>query len=248
MRVISHASTHVGRRDNNEDAFCADDAAGLYVVADGMGGYEGGEVASRTAVDTLRKYFARMTPDGGLGLEDATDDHALARGRMDLALRIAHREICRKKVGLLAQMGSTVASVVLQQGHALISHVGDSRVYRMRGGILEAMTRDHSLYAEMEAAGRMSLPPRHQCSFQHVITRALGVPGDSRPDLRIERAQIGDVFVIASDGLTDVLEDEQLAGWVLIEPAETLTERLVEAALGAGAHDNITVVVARVVG
>lgn len=246
MRAIGHASTHVGRRSNNEDAHCAEDRFGLYVVADGMGGYEGGEIASRTAVDTLTRFFERMTPGGTLGLDDASDEHELARGRMDLALRIAHREICRKRVGQLANMGSTIAAVVVQDGHALVAHVGDSRVYRLREGRLESLTRDHSLYSEMEAAGRMSLPPRHQCSFQHVITRALGVPGDSRPDLRVETARPGDVFVLASDGLTDVVDDDVIEGWALIESPATLAARLVEVALEAGASDNTTVVVVEV--
>jgi serine/threonine protein phosphatase PrpC len=246
MRVVSHASTHVGRRSNNEDAWCAVDRFGLYLVADGMGGYEGGEVASRTVVDTVSKFFARMTPSGEIGLGDSEDGFALARSRMDLALRIAHREICRKKVGELSRMGSTVAAVVLQRGRALIAHVGDSRVYRLRGGRLEHMTRDHSLYAEMEAAGRVSLPPRQQCSFQHVITRALGAPGDSRPDIRVESALPGDLFVLASDGLTDVVSDEAIASWARKEDDSVLAARLVDAAWQNGAQDNITVVVAKV--
>jgi serine/threonine protein phosphatase PrpC len=246
MRVVSHASTHVGRRSNNEDAWCAVDRFGLYLVADGMGGYEGGEVASRTVVETVSKFFARMTPSGEIGLGDGEDGYALARSRMDLALRIAHREICRKKVGELSRMGSTVAAVVLQRGRALIAHVGDSRVYRLRGGRLEHMTRDHSLYAEMEAAGRVSLPPRQQCSFQHVITRALGAPGDSRPDIRVESALPGDLFVLASDGLTDVVSDEAIASWARKEDDSVLAARLVDAAWQNGAQDNITVVVAKV--
>lgn len=247
MRVVSHASTHVGRRSNNEDAWCAIDRFGLYLVADGMGGYEGGEIASRTVVDTVSKFFARTTPSGAIGLGERADDYALARSRMDLALRIAHREICRKKVGPLARMGTTAAAVVLQEGRALIAHVGDSRVYRLRGGRLERMTRDHSLFAEMEATGSVSLPPRQQCSFQHVITRALGAPGDSRPDLRVEAALPGDLFVLATDGLTDVVSDEAIGSWARKEDDAVLAARLVDAAWQNGAQDNITVVVAKVI-
>jgi PPM family protein phosphatase len=242
MRVTSQASTHVGGRANNEDALLTRDDLGLFAVADGMGGYEGGEVAARTVVDTLARYFERMAPESSVGLDQTEDDHALARGRMDLALRIAHREICRKKVGRLAQMGSTVVAVVTHGERALIAHVGDSRVYRVRRGRLEALTRDHSLYAEMEAAGTMALPPRHQCSFQHVITRALGVPGDSRPDVRIEALAPGDVFILASDGLTDVVSEAMIERCVQDAPREGLAERLVGLALAAGAQDNVTVV------
>jgi serine/threonine protein phosphatase PrpC len=246
MRVVSYGSTHVGRRANNEDSWCAVDRFGLYLVADGMGGYEGGEVASRTAVDTLVRYFERMSPVGDVGLSDSRDDWELARSRVDLAMRITHREICRKKLGPLSKMGSTVAALVLQHGRALIAHVGDSRVYRLRAGRLELMTRDHSLYAEMEAAGNVKLPPRSQCTFQHVITRALGVSGDARPDIRIEKAESGDLYVLASDGLTDVVGDAAIASWAAHDEPEVLPSRLVRAAWDAGGKDNITVVVAAV--
>jgi serine/threonine protein phosphatase PrpC len=240
MRAVGHGTSWIGKRPNNEDAFSVVDRFGLYVVADGMGGYEGGEIASRTAVDTVVRFFERMTPAGDLGLDDPTDGYALARSRMDLALRMAHRDIVRQKVGALHRMGSTIAALAIQNGRALIAHVGDSRVYRLRRRKLESMTRDHSLYAEMEAAGD-SLPPRERCSFNHVITRALGAPGDSRADIRVEEAKPGDLFVLATDGLTDVVADRGIARALREEDLRDVPARLVADSMPR-AQDNVTVI------
>ncbi len=240
MRYRAHAATDTGRRKNNEDTFLSDASLGVFAVADGMGGYEGGEVASRTALDAIVRYFGRMVDDG-IGLGDDTDDHALARSRVDLSLRIAHREICRRKVGRLSQMGSTIALLAVEGDRALVAHVGDSRVYRFREGALEALTRDHSLYAELESSGR-GLPPRQKCGFTHVITRALGAPGDSRADIAVHGVRAGDVFLLASDGLTDVLADAHVEAILRSAPAEHLPEILCGEAYEAGSSDNITVV------
>lgn len=241
VHVLAHGYTHVGRRPNNEDAFAAIERFGLALIADGMGGYEGGEIASQTVIETIVAFFERMSPPGDLGLDDAREDCALARSRMDLAMRIAHGEIGRRKVGALANMGSTAAAVVVQHGRALIAHVGDSRAYRLRGGRLEPLTRDHSLYAEMQAAGA-GLPPPERCSFHHVITRGLGVAGDSRPDIRVESVLPGDLFLLTTDGVTDVVGDEAIAAWARKEEPSVLPERLVQAAWDANSHDNATVV------
>jgi PPM family protein phosphatase len=246
MRIASCGSSDVGRRSNNEDAFLADDSRGLYVVADGMGGYEGGEIASGLVVDSLRQYFDRMEPAALLGLSDARGRFAMARSRIDMALRITHRDIARKRVGRLAQMGSTVAMLVVQDGQALIAHVGDSRVHRIRAGTIELLTRDHSLYAEMEAAGNVALPPRSECSFQHVITRALGIKGDSHPDVRVERAEPGDLFLLSTDGVTDVLTDEHLLALSEQVPLEFLAEDITRAAYEAGSEDNVTALAVRI--
>lgn len=218
------------------------DRFGLYVVADGMGGYEGGEIASSTAVETLVCFFERTTPQGDIGLGEPDDGFALARRRVDLALRMANREIGRKSVGALGRMGSTIASIVIQHEHALIAHVGDSRVYRLRGGKLEAMTRDHSLRAELEMRA-MSLPDGAAAAYRHVVTRALGVPGDSHPDLRVEAVLPGDLFLLTTDGVTEVLSDEAIESWARKKDPAVLPAELVRAAFDAGSHDNITAVV-----
>lgn len=240
MLFRGHGASDVGRRKNNEDALLVAPEHGLWVVADGMGGYDGGEVAARTAVDSLARYFGKLGPEG-LGTHLDEDDYALAKSRVDLSLRIAHREILRRKTGRLAQMGCTIALLATQGSRAVIAHVGDSRVYLLRNRRLCALTRDHSLYAEFESTGTKILPPRSSCGFTHVVTRALGAPGDSRPDVSTEEVRPGDVFLLCSDGLTDVIPDLRLEALLNQSPAEELPERLCAEAYGAGGSDNITV-------
>ena len=243
MRIHHQARTDTGRRSNNEDALLLAPELGLFAVADGMGGYEGGELASQLALGSLRGYFDLLGPHADFGLEA---DVQLAVSRMDLGIRIADREIRRAAVGPLEKMGTTLVSLVVQGRRALVAHVGDSRVYLAREGRLAPLTRDHSLYAEMEAAGLPGLPPRKLCSFTHVITRALGQGPDSRADIRVVDVEPGDRFILCSDGLTDVLGDDEIEA-LACEPEGTATA-LVNAAYTRGSADNITVVVVDVAG
>ena len=235
MRIDHQARTYVGRRENNEDALLVLPERGLFAVADGMGGYEGGEIASRLALASLRTYFEMLGPEG-LGLADAE----VAHERMALAIRIAHRDVERRAEGALAQMGTTLASLVIENGVAMIAHVGDSRVYRLRDGEIMPLTRDHSLVAEMEAAGLVGI---HRSAFTlgNVITQALGQGPEVRPGLLVEEVLAGDRFLLCSDGLTDVLDDEAIA-WTLTRN-DDVAEALVDAAYDHDSSDNITAIV-----
>jgi PPM family protein phosphatase len=247
MRFDYAAHTTCGRRANNEDALCADPHVGLYAVADGMGGYEGGEIASRIVVETLREFLARVRADA-----DATWPYGLdpslgfEENLLTVAVRLASAQISAQRSGPLNHMGSTVAVLHERDGRAVIAHVGDSRVYRLRSGVLEALTRDHSLWAEMQAAGVPNLPPREECSFRNVITRALGLDGNARPDVRLERLAPGDVYLLCTDGVTEKLDDHAIARLLAAPSAEAACHALVDAAYAAGGRDNITAVVLRV--
>ena len=236
MRIEHHGRTDTGRRDNNEDGLIALSEHGLYAVADGMGGYEGGEVASRLALASLQAYF-ELLGQGGLGLDESED---VALERMGLAVRIADREVTRRATGRLSKMGTTLACVVVQGTRALIAHVGDSRVYRLRDGEVERLTRDHSLVAEMEAAGLTGASQRGM-PFSNIITQALGQGPDARPDLRVEELMPGDRFLLCSDGVTDALDDEAIA-WALTSN-EDPADAVVDASYMAGSADNITALV-----
>jgi serine/threonine protein phosphatase PrpC len=245
LHIEHAAATHVGRRENNEDAFCVEPALRLFAVADGMGGYEGGEVASHVAVDTLRDFFARERDDRestwpfGLDRRLTVDEN-----RLQMGVRLAHAEVAARKSGRLALMGSTVAALTIDGDEAIVCHVGDSRVYRRRGNVLEQLTRDHSLYAELQAAGT-PLPAKEECSFGNVITRALGMDPAPRPDLRREPLVPGDVYLLCTDGLTERLPEARITQLVSLPPARA-ARALVDEAYAAGGRDNITVVVVAV--
>lgn len=247
MRIQSTACTHVGRRENNEDAYCVEPRLGLYAVADGMGGYEGGEVASRIAVDTVRGFFDRNARD-----DDTTWPYALDRAlslsenMVSVAVRLANARVCAQKKGRLDKMGSTFAGLLVRDEVAVVAHVGDSRVYRLRGGQLERLTRDHSMYEEMLASGLITPVARADFPYANVITRALGMPADRGPELRTERLAPGDVYLVCTDGLLEALAEDAIARELSAPDPLAACERLVRAAFEAGGRDNITAVVVAV--
>jgi PPM family protein phosphatase len=244
MPIESHAATHTGRRSNNEDSHCSLPQLGLFAVADGMGGYEGGEIASQLAIGTLSEFFRRQAGD-----EEATwpfraertlsmDENLVRVGTM-----LANDAIAAQRKGRLAQMGSTLAALVIRGGRAVVGHVGDSRVYRLRGGALAQLTRDHSLYAEMLAQGA-ELPPKERCPFAHVITRALGLSDEGGPELATVAVEPGDVYLLCTDGLSEPVSEGRIAELLTRPPGEAC-EALVREAYEAGGKDNITAVVVR---
>jgi serine/threonine protein phosphatase PrpC len=235
---IGFAHTYVGRRDRNEDCHLAKPDLGLYVVADGMGGHDGGEVASHLAVDIVHDFFERAA-------ERAIASPHAAEDMMEMAFRLAHREVARERVGPLSEMGTTLAAVFLHGAHATIAHVGDSRVYRLRDGRLDRLTRDHSLYAEIEAAGVTVAIPAAR-AFGHVITRAIGVPGNADPEISTVEVEPGDSFLLCTDGLTDTVDDDRIATILRELTPELAASALIGEAWINDSSDNITVVVAQV--
>ena len=231
MRIEHDCWTDVGRRDDQEDAYLAAPEHGLFAVADGMGGYEGGEIASRLALSAVQDFFERL--DDGLGL---TDDAPTAIARMGVSLRMADRAVSRRARGRLKNMGTTIASAVFEGSQILLGHVGDSRVYRLREGEVDQLTRDHSLLAEMANAGVAAR--RHLSS---IITQAIGAGPPAAPDLAVHPIVEGDRYLLCTDGLSDVLNDEAI-GWGL-SSTRGAAHALVEAAFHAGSTDNITAVV-----
>jgi serine/threonine protein phosphatase PrpC len=220
----------VGRRSNNEDAFCVEPGLGLFAVADGMGGHEGGEVASHLVVDALREVFASA-------------GHS---GEITWPVRGARRRA--RRAGSLAQMGSTVVALAVRPGGAAVAHLGDSRLYRLRRGALAQMTRDHSLYAELAAASPESLPPRERFPHGNIITRAVGAAGDGAPEVAALAIEPGDSYLLCSDGLSEPVPPARLAELLAWRSASEACVALVQEAYRRGGRDNITAVVVRVLG
>lgn len=242
MRIDSAGWTHVGRRSHNEDAWRARADLGLFVVADGLGGYEGGEVASQCVVEAFSGFCERVTKD-----PEATWPHRPRRGHCreeDLLLNctlLAQRAVLSRRVGQLREMGSTVVALALGARSAAVAHVGDSRLYRLRDGRLEALTRDHSILEEMREAG-VETPGRGESPYGHVITRALGTR-NAEPTVRRLEVRAGDVYLLCSDGLYEPLGPERLASRLGQGRAAEVAEQLVQEAYAAGGRDNITALV-----
>ena len=244
MNIESAACTHVGRRTNNEDDIVVAPDLGIFAVADGMGGYEGGEVASRIVVQSIRELFERDARDGEATWPCGVDPElGYVENLLVASLSLAQREVCARKTGRLAAMGSTVAAVAVRGRRIVIGHVGDSRVYRCRGGAIEQLTQDHSPEAELRALG-FEEPALAQMA--HVVTRAIGIPDKAQPDIRTEHAVEGDVYLICSDGVSDVLEPSVIAAALGDLPAQPAAEAIVKRAFDEGGQDNITAIVLRV--
>lgn len=255
MKLESVALTHVGRRDSNQDAFLASAELGLFAVADGMGGHFGGEIASQLTIEALSEFVSRQTRDDDVTWPHALD-HSLDMGEnmVCVATRLAHGRIVERRRGKLAQMGSTVAMLLAYQGRAIIGHVGDSRVYRLRDGVLAQLTRDHSVYQEMLDDG-FDLPAIEDFPYRNMITRALGA--QPTPDLSTHTLRDGDVFLLCSDGLSGPVPDERMVEILAELGRERAGEHagvqalwragweLVHEALERGGTDNVTVVLVR---
>ena len=242
MMFDSYALSIAGRRTNNEDAVCAHPGLGLFVVADGMGGYEGGEIASALAVDAIHDLVRRTAGDADVTWPYKIDPtRSVTENELMVATRMAADRIAARRQGELRDMGSTVVALRLAGDHAVIAHVGDSRVYRLRHGALAQLTIDHSLSAQLEASG---MKPDANFAWRHVITRALGT-ATSEPDVQCQAIERGDVFLLCSDGLSEVLEPAHIAA-LLAASAQVACHALVDAAYAAGSRDNISAVVVRV--
>ena len=233
LRVAEHyAGTDTGRqRRANEDSLLA--RSPLFVVADGMGGAQAGEVASRIAVESFRN-----------GLEDPEQpEHALSA--LALAANSRIHELSHANAEQ-AGMGTTLTAVYVGEQDVAVAHVGDSRAYCLRDGELLRLTDDHSLVDELVRQGRLTPEEAVDHPQRSVITRALGPEVEVEVDTRSFRGRDGDVYLLCSDGLTTMLDEAQLAAVLLAHPRlSDAGEALIAAANEAGGRDNITVVLLR---
>jgi protein phosphatase len=234
LRIAEEAvRTDTGRQRNaNEDSHFV--KAPLFVVADGMGGAQAGEVASKAAAESFAQGLPKAPPERAL--EETIEG----------ANRTIH-ELARKDPSLAGMGTTTTAAIVdLEAEEVAIGHVGDSRAYRLRGGKFEQLTRDHSLVEEMRRKGQITDAQAEDHPQRSIITRALGPEPEVQVDLQTVPAQPGDVFLICSDGLTTMLDDEKIAHVLgRATSLQSAVKALVDEANRAGGRDNITVVAFR---
>jgi protein phosphatase len=239
------AVSSVGRvRHNNQDAFRVDAARGVVIVADGMGGHKGGDVASRIAADAvLQGLFATGDP--------AAEDPSAMLGRLGRVVEEANAALFRAVAATpeLDGMGTTVVAAVFRNGHIYHAHVGDSRLYRWRGGLLEPLTRDHSLVQSLLDRGVFETREQARAAGvgNNILTRGLGVEQGVDVELGSRAVEPGDLYLLCSDGLSGMVDDAAIAE-VLGEWADRLDHaagELLRLALEGGGVDNITLVLAR---
>jgi protein phosphatase len=239
------AVSNIGRvRHNNQDAFRIDVEHGVVIVADGMGGHKGGEVASRVAADAVLRG---LVANG----DSAQAEPSAMLGRLGRLVEEANFALFRAVAAApeLHGMGTTLVAAVFRNGHIYHAHVGDSRLYRWRGGLLEPLTRDHSLVQTLLDRGVFETREQARAAGvgNNILTRGLGVEQKVEVELGSRPLEPGDLYLLCSDGLSGMVDDETIAD-VLAERGEDLdhaADALLRLALDAGGVDNVTLVLVR---
>jgi serine/threonine protein phosphatase PrpC len=235
MRFECASRTNVGlKRKINEDSLFVDSERGLWAVADGMGGHDSGEVASATVVEALRN------------LPRVENLDELASAAKD-ALAGANRQLIdlARSSGSQQSIGTTVVGIAIADGDFRCFWMGDSRAYRFRDGYLSRISRDHSLVQKLIDAGMLSPEDAEHHENANVVTRAVGVSEQVEVDVVSGDAVPGDQFLLASDGLTRVVEDDEIASELQSSPPDQAADKLIELVLSRGAPDNVTIVIVK---
>jgi serine/threonine protein phosphatase PrpC len=231
LRIEGMALTDVGRvRDLNEDCYCALPHSGIWVVADGMGGHERGDLASAAIVSSV----AAISVDG---------DFNSALAAVAEAIHEANRSIHAEAQAAGVQMGSTVVAAVLRERQFGVLWAGDSRAYLFRNGQLHRLTKDHTQVQQMVDSGLLTSEAAEGHPMGHVLARAVGVAPDLELDAIVDQAEAGDLFLLCSDGLHGVVEEAEIARLLADPAARAAPERLIGASLSKGAPDNVTVII-----
>ena len=246
-RVRSFGLTDRGRRrPHNEDAFCRNDALGLYVVADGVGGHAKGEVASQEAVDQIDGFVRQGR--AGIAAFLQTPGRDELREVVRRLLESAVQSACYMIFGLAELdpsqkgMSTTISALLIAGSNGFVAQVGDSRVYRVRRGVATQLTEDHTLVNYKLKQGLINAEEARTMKGKNVITRAVGHKDYVEVDTREIEVQPGDAYILCSDGLHGYLQGSELEEALQAGPIEMAPERLVQLANDRGGKDNVTVV------
>jgi serine/threonine protein phosphatase PrpC len=236
MRFDCASRTHVGlKRKINEDSVLADSGRGLWAVADGMGGHEAGEVASGMVVDSLRRLPA------------ASDLDQFASNAVDAVREVNRQLIALGRSGERQQtIGTTVVGLAIAGGAFRCFWLGDSRGYLMRDGEIVRITHDHSLVQNLVDAGMLTEEEAESHENANLVTRAVGVADTAEVEIVSGEAKAGDQFLLASDGLTRVVRDQEIAAELARGSPDEAAGRLLDLVLSRGAPDNVSLIVTRI--
>jgi serine/threonine protein phosphatase PrpC len=247
LTIELSAAVDPGRaRSNNEDSVALDNDVALAVLADGMGGYNAGEVASNMATSFIRTELGRWLREAQSHASDAE-----VRRAMDICVDNANRAIfnAANSNPQYAGMGTTLVVAVFRENRLLVGHVGDSRAYRLRAGRLQQISRDHSLLQEQIDAGLITPEQAAFSANKNLVTRAVGVEDTVLLETHQHDVQPGDTYLMCSDGLSDMLDDASIGQVLLAHDSLTAAcQALIDAANDAGGKDNISVVLVRASG
>ncbi len=237
-------------RDHNEDTIGTDNELGLLVLADGMGGHKGGEVASAMAVDSILQELKKNLPEIASGNIDDKTGYSLESMAIEAAIKKANQIVYEAAQGNIKYegMGTTVVVLLFYDNRITIAHVGDSRLYRMRDGSLEQMTRDHTLLQELVDRGFYTKKEARESLNKNLVTRAVGVNPAVDVDLLEDVALQNDVYLLCSDGLTDMITDDLIEDIQLNykDDLQKMNTELVKQAKDHGGKDNVSVMLAQV--
>ncbi len=238
-------------RTNNEDNFGYDARYGIFVVCDSMGGQAAGEVASKMGVDTVLQYFRQAATNGHFPEVGRKYDNVSERANaLGSAIHLANQSIFEAagKQSAHAGMGSTIVAVLVRGNFLSVGHVGDSRVYLIRGGNIQQLTNDHSLVMEQVRRGLITREEAERSEMQNIIIRALGSEETVEADLDDLVALPGDTLLLATDGLTKHVKDDRLLKFVLDAASlDKACDAMISAAKDHGGDDNITCMLIRFV-
>jgi protein phosphatase len=252
MKVKFAVASDMGQvRKNNEDSFLADPVLGIFAVADGMGGHASGEVASRLAIESLREYVARAQREREAPLSgDSTAVLSSPANLMVNGIRQANQRIYRasQENQEYKGMGTTLVAVYVSIVPCLVAHVGDSRLYHLRGQDIQQITEDHSWVWEQYKQGLISREAIPASPHKNIVTRALGMQPTVDVDIEDLEVQPGDFLLLCSDGLSDLVREEEMAGTVSrnAKDLDGNCTDLVRLANSRGGKDNITVLLIRI--
>lgn len=251
-KVRAAGLTDVGlKREHNEDSMLVAKDLGLFSVADGMGGHAAGEVASAAAISAVEDFVHQARDDENITWPFGTRTDLDSNENILLsALSLANQKVCSlsKSDTSLGGMGTTVVALYLVDDKAHVGHVGDSRLYRFRDGVLEIVTQDHSWVNEQLQRNIISEEEARTHRWRNVITRALGSRDDIEVDIQTLETQPGDLFLLCSDGLTSMMSDAEISETLNsgnVDPPK-ICEELVRLANEAGGLDNVSVIVVQV--
>ena len=239
-------------RSHNEDSVTFDTSSGLVVLADGMGGYNAGEVASGIAVSVIsaeiRHHLESVKPEQK---DQASGDDVgvvLLRDNVRKAnLSIYNAALSQPQY---SGMGTTIVTGLFYDDRVAVAHVGDSRMYRLRGEVFESVTKDHSLLQEQIDSGMISKEDARTSKNKNLVTRAVGIDANVEPEIHIHDVQVGDVYLLCSDGLNDMVEDEEIGSVLQMLKANLplAATELIQLANDNGGRDNVSVILVKVNG